>query len=122
MYEAKSIADEIPRLAMLFKLERRNELPMVHQQCSQSQPEPVKENHLQCCLGVKCKECPALMALEQMPDSTAEQIDAAKAYTCVAHIAGEGGDRAREGYILTVNDRMFWDRVYNNMTHGEVPQ
>lgn len=114
MYEAKSAMDEVRRLPLLFKREREGTLAKAHQQCSHSEPVAVPDNHLTCCLGVKCATCPHLKALEAAK-LTPEQIDHAKAWTCVAHILTKGGDVAREGYILTVDDRMFWDRTYANM-------
>ena len=120
MYEAKTMADEVPRLVLLFKREREGRNPSVHQQCSRSQPVPVVDNHLSCCLGVKCRECPELLAIEKMEKSTPEEIDTAKAWTCAAHIVSEGGDPAGERYLMTVDDRMFWDRVYQNMA-GDPP-
>jgi hypothetical protein len=49
---------------------------------------------------------------------TPEDIDIAKAWTCAAHIVSEGGDRMNEGYIVTVSDRMYWDRVCENLSAG----
>lgn len=115
MYEAKTMADEVPRMAKLFRLERVLELPATHHQCSRTEAVPVPENHLKCCLGVKCKECPELLSLDQMKRVSPEEIDEAKAWTCAAHIVSSGGDTAREGYILTVNDRMYWDSVYQSL-------
>lgn len=115
MYEAMKMAGEVPRMAVLIGMERRGELPKTHRQCSLSPSEPIPDNHLQCCLGVKCAACPQLLALDQMERVTPEEIDTAKAWTCAAHIVSEGGDRMNEGYILTVRDRMFWDRVYENL-------
>lgn len=117
MYEAKTAADEIPRLAMIFKMERENMLPKVMQACSHSEPVPVPENYLTCCLGVKCRECPALLGLDKAK-LTPDEIDLAKAWTCAAHIISETGKRlvdTSEGYILTVDDRMYWDRVYEHL-------
>lgn len=116
MYEAKTLADEVPRMAMLFRAEREKKLPVIHKQCSRSPEEPVQDNHLRCCLGVECSACPELLALDKIEKCTPEQIDQAKAWTCAAHILSEGGDTAREGYLLTVDDRMFWDRVYEHMS------
>lgn len=96
MYEAKTIADELPRLTYLFELERVG-----------------KGDHLTCCLGVKCKTCPELVALEKMVNVTVEQIDTVKAWTCISHVMSKGGDVMREGYVLTENDRKFWDKVYS---------
>lgn len=120
MYEAKTLADEVPRMAMLFTLDRQGRLADVHSQCSRSTPAPVVDNHLSCCLGVACRECPELQALDKMQAATSDQIDQAKAWTCAAHIVSNGGDHAREGYLLTVDDRMYWDRVYQNMA-GDDP-
>lgn len=114
MYEAKNAWGESKRLALLFRLEREGKLAKTHQQCSHSSPEPVPENHLSCCLGKKCVECAYLLALD-VAEITPEQRDEAKAWTCVTHIIASGGDQAMEGYLLTVDDRMFWDRVYSNM-------
>lgn len=115
MYEAKSLADEVPRMVKLFKMERESALPQTHQQCSMQAPVPVKDNHLSCCLGVRTRECPHLLALEKIARCTPEDVDAAKAWTCGTHIVSRGGDRAREGYLLTVSDRMFWSSVYESM-------
>lgn len=116
MYEAKSMADEVPRMAALFAKERNKTLPDVHLQCSMSNPAAVRDNHLTCCLGVKCRECPELLALEAMQRVTPEEIDSAKAWTCAAHIVSTGGDSAKEGYLLTVDARMFWDTVHQNLS------
>jgi hypothetical protein len=120
LYEAKEMAGEVPRLTLLFKLARTDGLAKVHQQCSHAEPEPVPQNHLTCCLGVKCHECPELLALEKM-EATPEQIDEAKAWTCCTHIAFSGGDVMREGYLLTVDDRMYWDRLYSNLAQTSDP-
>lgn len=120
MYEAKTAAQEVPRLARLFKLEREGGLPKTHRHCSHSPLEAVPENHLTCCLGVKCTKCAFLKALDGA-ELSPEQIDEAKAWTCATHIIGEGGDTMREGYILTVDDRMFWDRTYASMAQTDCP-
>lgn len=120
MYEAKDAADEIPRSAILFAAEREDRLPKVHQQCSFSAPEPIAKNELTCCLGVKCAECPQLKAIESAKLAP-EQIDLAKAWTCAIHIVSKGGDQAREGYLLTTDDRMFWDRTYANLA-ADMPE
>lgn len=118
MYDAKTAADELPRLAVMFGKERRGELTQVHQQCSHSSPESVADNHLTCCLGVKCAECPMLAAIEKM-DRRDDDKDFAKAWTCVSHILSNGGDPAGEGFVMTVDDRMFWNNVYESMTSYE---
>lgn len=121
MYEAKTVADEVPRMTRLFQRERAGLNPSEHQQCSRSMPEPIFDNHLSCCLGVECRKCPELLALERIEHATPEQIDTAKSWTCAAHIMSQGGDIMGEGYLLTVGDRMFWDRVYQNMSQDVTP-
>lgn len=119
MYEAKEMADEVPRLALLFGMEREGRLARHHHQCSRDhEGQPVGGNHLTCCLGVHCRECPFLVALDaaQMSD---QERDLAKAWTCATHIVSNGGDPAKEGYILTVDDRMFWDNVYTSLAAEE---
>ena len=118
MYEAKNMADEVPRMAMLFERERKNSLPSTHKQCSQQAAIPVPDNHLKCCIGVKCKECPILISLEKIERCTPEDIDMSKAWTCAPHIVSSGGDAAGEGYLMTVDDRMYWDSVYENLSQG----
>lgn len=116
MYDAKTTADEVPRMVMLFKMERESSLPSTHQQCSRSPVEKVPDNHLTCCLGTKTRECPHLLALEKIVRCTPEDIDTAKAWTCASHILSKGGDRMGEGYMLRVDDRMYWDRVYESLS------
>ena len=115
MYEAKSAADEVPRMAMLFKMEREGALPKTHQQCSQQNPVPVTDNHLTCCLGIKTRECPHLLALEKIRRCKPEDIDTSKAWTCAAHILENGGDTNNTGYLLSVGDRMFWNNVHASL-------
>ena len=115
MYEAKTMADEVPRMVMLFRQERENALPQTHQQCSMQAPVPVKDNHLTCCKGVKTRECPHLLALEKIERCTPADVDTAKAWTCAAHIVSSGGDMMGEGYLLRVDDRMFWDNVHASL-------
>lgn len=115
MYEAKAMADEVPRLALIFGMERRGELRSEHQQCSRTNSVPIEDNHLTCCLGKKCSECPELIALDKIEKCTPEEIDLAKAWTCAAHIAFNGGDVANEGYVTDKSDRMFWDNVCQNL-------
>lgn len=117
MYDAKHMADEIARIAIWFMCERTGQLPVIHRQCSQSQPVPIPENHLSCCLGQKCKECPHLLALEKA-EVTLEQLDEMKAWTCTAHILFEKTQRSiddSEGYIMHEGDKMYWENVYSNL-------
>ncbi len=119
MYEAKAMADEVPRMVLLFGKERRGELATTHKQCSMQPAVPVENNHLKCCLGVKCAECPQLLALEKMERVTPEEIDTAKAWTCATHIAFEGGDMMKECYLIDVSYRWFWDIVCESLSHGD---
>ncbi len=123
MYDGKTMADEVPRMVMLFKQEREKSLPATHVQCHSCDPagQPISENHLSCCLGVKCLECPALLALDKMQRVTPEQIDEAKAWTCAAHVVSSGGDTMGEGYLLHVGDRVYWERVYDNLAADDEP-
>lgn len=118
MYDAKQLADEVPRLVYLFALERQDKLPKLHRQCSHSSTEEVFDNHLTCCLGVECRKCEHLAALDKA-NLTPEQIDECKAWTCAAHILTEQGTQPHidtsEGFILTTDDRMYWDRVYSSL-------
>ena len=115
LYAAKDAADEVPRLAMLFKMERDKKLPAVLKRCSLSKPEPIPENHLTCCLGTKCAECKYLAAIEGA-EITDEQKDTAKAWTCVTHAIGKGRNvDTSEGVVMTVGDRMYWNGVYESL-------
>jgi hypothetical protein len=118
MYEAKSAAEEVQRLPLLFAKERRGELAQRHHQCSHDhQGQDVPDNHLTCCLGVECRQCPMLAAIEA-GELSPEEKDQAKAWTCVAHILTKGGDVANEGYVLTTDDRMYWDNLHASLAEG----
>lgn len=119
MYNAKSMAFEVPRIANLFTAEREQKLPQKHKQCSISPEQEIENNHLTCCLGTKCSECHYLQALDGTERSTDEEIDLMKAWTCAAHIVSRGGDPANEGFILTKGDRMYWDNVYKSLAASE---
>ncbi len=121
MYEGKTMASEVPRMIRLFAKERLGQLRTTHQQCSHSPVVPVPKNELTCCLGVKCRECPEWLALEQITGASPDEIDTAKAWTCAAHIVSKGGDIQNEGYILTTDDRMFWDNVYQSLARDDGP-
>lgn len=133
MYEAKHVAEEVPRLALLFGYERRRALPQVHHQCSHDHVgTSVPDNHLTCCLGVECRTCPHLAVIDRVQTRrdystipsvevpiTGEERDVMKAWTCATHILMRGGDRAREGYVLTTDDAMYWQNVYASLTGGD---
>lgn len=115
MYDAMHASDEVPRLTRLFGMERRGELPTIHKQCSHSPSVDIHVNFTTCCLGVRCSACPFLQGIEDAELSDHEK-DAAKAWTCVTHIVSKGGDPAGEGYVLTRDDRLFWDTVYGHLS------
>jgi hypothetical protein len=122
MYEAKHMAYEVMRLIGLFEAERTGHLPTLHKQCSQSHAEILQDNHLTCCLGIECRKCEYLLALEKA-ELTPTEIDEIKTWTCCAHIVGEAAQRhvdTSEGYILTEGDKMFWDHVYTNLGEPNV--
>lgn len=118
MYDAMAAAREVPRLASLFAQERKGELRKTHTACSQVPAVALAENRLMCCLGTPCATCPHLTALDGMPRATPEDVDAAKAWTCVAHIIATGGDMANEGYVLDASDRMYWDDLHQSLAEG----
>jgi hypothetical protein len=116
MYEAKTAAGESERLPKLFERERLGMLSKVFRPCACcSNGKHVVDNHLTCCMGIECRKCPHLLALDACTDLTPEQIDTMKSWTCIGHILSKGGDPMNEGYILTVDDRMFWDRVFESL-------
>jgi hypothetical protein len=122
MYDAKHMADEIPRIAMRFMQERTGQLPKIHRQCSHSESQPIQDNHLTCCLGNVCRECPFLLALEQA-DVTPEQLDLMKAWTCASHIIQEKAKHMiddSEGFILDEGDKMFWQQFITSMSQGDM--
>lgn len=119
MYDALTCKNEVPRLARLFKAEREDKLPKIHQQCSMQAPVELKENFLTCCIGTKCKECPHLKALELK--LSGDELDNAKAWTCTVHILKQPTRSidSSEGFILTEDDKMFWQNVYKSMSSDE---
>lgn len=118
-------------LAMKISKERMQALPMVHQQCSHTQPEPMEANYLTCGFGVKLNGCPILNRLQSYFDKrmehpyesknvTPEEIDEAKAMTCIWHMLMGKKDGCyidwNEGAVQDCSDRRFWDRVYSNLS------
>lgn len=122
MYEAKRGASEIERMQRQFKAERLGELPKIHKQCSMSAPVEVKENYLTCCIGERCSECPYLKAVSKAK-ATPEEIDFIKSWTCLAHILSKPNHEidTSEGYLLTVDDRMYWQNVYQSLSSEPTP-
>lgn len=120
MYQAKNAADEIPRMTLLFEMERNGKLAKVHHQCSHDTAgTPVSDNHLSCCMGIECRKCPMLLAFDGI-DLPLEQIDQIKAWTCATHILTETGkpDHAfdtSEGFLLTVDDVLYWSNLHESL-------
>jgi hypothetical protein len=87
MYTALKIADEVPRMILLFEHERLGHLSAPHKTCAHdpAPATPMPDNHLRCMLGRSCRSCPFLMAIDA-GDMTAEARDEAKAWTCATHV------------------------------------
>jgi hypothetical protein len=134
MYDAKHLAEEVPRLALLFGIERRGELPVIHHQCSRDHAgTPVPDNHLTCCLGVECRTCPHLAVVDRVKTRrdysvhpsvelavTDDERDVLKAWTCAAHIMRSAPSvDTSEGFVLTTDDRMYWNNVYASLSAGD---
>ena len=131
LYNFRSALQMLDWLGKQITKERLGKLTMLHQQCSHCNPEPLKENYLQCWLGKKLVECPILLRLRETfavekkrqyyADITDEQIDEVAAMVCVWHML-MGTDAFvdwNEGAIQDVSDRMFWRNVYDNLMGGE---
>jgi hypothetical protein len=95
MYTAKKISDEVPRAIMLFEMERKGQLRGAVKMCGHD-PRPataLPDNHLRCHLGVECRKCKYLDAIENAPAGMSpEAKDEAKAWTCATHILQTGGE------------------------------
>lgn len=101
MYLAKRAADEVPRMILLFERERLGRLPGSFKMCGHDPrpADPLPDNHLRCHLGVECRTCPYLLAIDSAA-MTPEAKDEAKAWTCATHILVESnpGDYI-EGFV-----------------------
>jgi hypothetical protein len=139
LYSFKSAMNTLAWLPQKIGAERMRALPLVHQQCSHSAPEPLRENYLTCAFGVKLRECPILARLgmtfdaernktgsdgqpsyyADIPDT---EIDKAKAMVCVWHMLmgqHKGYVDWNEGAVQDVSDRRFWDQVYSNLAQQD---
>lgn len=109
MYTAKTVSDEVPRMILLFERERRG-LASSFKLCAHD-PAPateLKDNHLRCHLGVECRKCPYLAAIEAEDRMTNEAKDEAKAWTCATHILLESSpDTHFEGMLRDKSDDAF---------------
>ena len=75
---------------------------------------------------MKCKECPFLLAIEGTNVSR-EMVDEIKAWTCATHILTEKAKKPMsfddsEGFIVTVDDKMYWQNVYESLSQGVTGQ
>lgn len=67
---------------------------------------------------MECRKCPHLAALDKA-EMEPEKRDWIKAWTCVGHILSKGGDVAGEGFLTTVDDRMYWDSVHQSLAWAD---
>jgi len=125
-YGAKQIADAF-----------EGKLPQTHQQCSHQPVEQLKVlNVLKCSRdGVDVTKCPILQSLSDSFEEQTKILSRPKsvlydlmAKTCAWHVytkaisAPEGHQFSidtTEGYLLDTTDRMFWDRVYSNLSETD---
>lgn len=111
MYAAKQLSDEVPRMILLFEYERKG-LADSFKMCAHdpAPATPLPDNHLTCHLGVECRKCPYLAAIEaaSMPN---EAKDEAKAWTCATHILTERPDDYIEEYIYDKSSAIMNDRM-----------
>ena len=114
MYAAKTIADEVPRMILLFERERTTGLPETFKMCGHD-PRPAKklpDNHLRCGLGVECRKCPYLAAIDRSEKMPPEAKDEAKAWTCATHFLLESKpDVFFESILRDKSDDAFDDRI-----------
>lgn len=87
MYAALKVSDEVPRMILLFQREREQGLPANYKMCAHD-PRPATklvDNHLRCGLGLECRKCNYLCAIDRNEQMTPEAKDEAKAWTCATH-------------------------------------
>lgn len=125
MYEAMKLADEVPRMILLFERERAGKLPQAWKMCGHD-PRPAKplpDNHLRCALGKECRKCPYLGAIEASPTMTAEAKDEAKAWTCATHILRETtADHHLEEFVWEKSSVAFHERMVASFADIEPPE
>lgn len=114
MYTALLVASEVPRMILLFEIERKGQLRSSFKMCGHDPrpATPLPDNHLRCALGRPCRDCPFLQALDASPDMTPEAKDEAKAWTCATHILlNNAEDTYFEQFIRDKCDDAFDDRL-----------
>lgn len=114
MYTAMKVSDEVPRMAMLFQMERERGMPASFKMCAHD-PRPAKplpDNHLRCGLGKECRKCPHLAAIDRSERMTPEAKDEAKAWTCATHFLLESSpDVFVESILRDKSDDAFDARL-----------
>jgi hypothetical protein len=116
MYTAKMISDEVPRMILLFELERKG-LPSSYKMCGHDPrpPTPLPDNHLRCELGKECRKCPFLARIESNEKMTNEAKDEAKAWTCATHVLLESKmDRYMESILSDKSHDAFNARLFES--------
>lgn len=111
MYRARSLSDELPRMILLFEYERKG-LAQSFKMCAHdpAPATPLPDNHLRCHLGVECRKCPYLAAIEAGA-MTDEAKDEAKAWTCATHILTEAPDDYIEEYLYDKSSAIMNERM-----------
>lgn len=124
MYEAKQLADEVPRMILKFEQERRG-MPRAFKMCGHD-PRPATQlvdNHLKCALGKECSKCPYLLAIEASAEMTDEAKDEAKAWTCATHILRETSKDAHlEEFIFDKADIAMHQQMGASLASIEDPE
>lgn len=131
LYKFKDLVEFLRWGPTRLKQAYEGELPVMHQQCSRSAPEPIKNNRLRCCLGKEVLECDILLSLKKKFDEEAsgippEELFRLMAQTCAWHIfmrqvdgkEGHFGVDSSEGHLMDESDRSFWQRVYQHLAEG----
>ena len=113
MYLAKTVADEVPRMILLFEDERRG-LASTFKMCAHdpAPATPLPDNHLRCALDTECRKCPYLAAIEAEPSMSNEAKDEAKAWTCATHILQQTDEHTHlEEFVYDKSTAAFHDRM-----------
>ena len=121
MYTAKMVADEVPRMILMFEQERKG-LPTHYKMCGHDPrpATPLPDNHLTCALGAQCRKCPFLARIEAQANMTNEAKDEAKAWTCATHILLESKtDQYFETFLRDKSDDAFDARLAAGFSLGK---
>lgn len=125
MYEAMRVADEVPRMILLFERERAGKLPEAWKMCGHDPrpATPLPDNHLRCALNIECRKCPYLGAIEASPTMTPEAKDEAKAWTCATHILRDTSPDAHlEEFIWEKSSPAFNARMAASFADMDPPE